>query len=128
MKMVKLYFFAALLPLFIGCKKDAGTPADTELPRITLTSPVNNQTFTGGQTVSVTGTVTDNNKLREVHLEITNNTTGAFITHEHFAPDAASFALARTFTLTAGNSYKIKVEADDKNDNEAKTELTIVVN
>lgn len=110
-----------------SCKKDKGM-ADTQLPVITMTSPTNNQVFSAGQTVNITGSVSDNDKIEELHLEITNTTTGVFLTHEHYAPDAASYNLSRTLTTQAATSYKIKIEAHDASDNIAKTEIMISSN
>lgn len=101
---------------------------DTQLPVISITSPTNNQVFSAGQTVNINATITDNEKLEEVHLEITNTTTGTFLTHEHYAPDAASYTLSRILTTQAATTYKIKVEAHDANENIAKTEVMIMVN
>jgi hypothetical protein len=125
---MKYNLLPLLLLLFVGCKKDVGAPADTELPTITITSPMANQVFTGGQTISINGVITDNTKLREIHLEITNTTTGAFLTHEHYAPDAAIFTLTKTFTAQASSTYKIKVEAEDPEGNKAETEITVTAN
>lgn len=100
----------------------------TQLPVISITSPTNNQVFSAGQTVNINATITDNEKLEEVHLEITNTTTGTFLTHEHYAPDAASYTLSRILTTQAATTYKIKVEAHDANENIAKTEVMIMVN
>jgi hypothetical protein len=125
---MKYNLLPLLLLLFVGCKKDVGPLADTELPTITITSPTANQVFTGGQTISINGVITDNTKLREIHLEITNTTTGAFLTHEHYAPDAAIYTLTKTFTAQASSTYKIKVEAEDPEGNKAETEITVTAN
>lgn len=63
-----------------------------------------------------------------MHLEITNKTSGAFITHEHFVPDSAGYSLARTFTIPLAAIYRIKVEADDTNGNTSQVEMDISAN
>src|SRR5215212_415149 len=111
-----------------SCKKDNGKEEDKQLPVITITTPTNNQVFTGGQTVSINATINDNDKLSEVHLEIINTTTGAFITHEHYAPGAASYNLLKSFSVQSSISYKIKIEADDANSNIANAEVLVRAN
>jgi hypothetical protein len=117
-----------VLIMVLSCKRENVEAADTEMPVITMTSPTNNQVFSAGQTVNIAGTVSDNNKIEELHLEITNTTTGVFLTHEHYAPDAATYNLSRTFITQAATSYKIKIEAHDASDNVAKTEIMISSN
>lgn len=120
-------FSAGLLLLMAGCTKDKGN-TDTTVPIITVTSPTNNQVFSGGQTVNITAAISDDSNIEEVHLEITNTTTGAFITHEHFVPGASTYALARTFTVQAGSAYRIKIEADDAHGNKTEAQVTISAN
>ena len=115
-----------LLVLF-SCKKEDEI-GDSQLPVIMLTTPTNNQSFTAGQNITITGTITDNLKIREFHLEIINTTTGAFLTHEHYAPDAPTYTLSKTFVAQANSTYKIKVEAEDTNGNKAKAEVTVISN
>lgn len=119
-----LLLFAVLF--FTRCAKEHGEAPDTEAPLVNLTSPANGQTFGVNQNISVTATVSDNKKIEELHLEITNAATGAFFTHEHFAPDGPNYNLSRTFTLTAG-TYKISVEADDPSGNHTEKNVTITV-
>ncbi|MDB5208989.1 MAG: hypothetical protein JWR72_4064 [Flavisolibacter sp.] len=128
MQYMNYYFLLAALVFLGSCKKDSGEAKDTELPKILLTSPMGNQVFSGGQTISIEGTITDNKMLREIHLEITNTTTGTFLTHEHFAPNGSNYSLSKTFTLQAATTYKIKVHAEDESDNEAELILNISAN
>ena len=122
-------YLAALLMLFLfSCKKDDAAPADSQVPVILLTTPSNAQTFASGQTVTIKANISDNQRIREVHLEIINTTTGAFITHEHYAPENGDFLLNRTFTAQASAAYKIKIEAEDMQQNKAKAEINISAN
>lgn len=122
----KLFYLPLIL--LLSCKKDNEAASDSEMPVITITTPVNAQTFSPGQTITVTAAITDNEKIREIHLEIINTTTGAFVMHEHYTPGTASYQVNRTFTAQAASAYKIKVEAEDMAKNGAKTEVTINVN
>ena len=123
------YCFVLTVFLFLeGCKKDADGQKDTELPKITMTSPTANQVFAVGEAVIIGADITDNTKLREVHLEIINSNTATLLTHEHYVPGGAAYTLARTFTAQAATSYKIIVDAIDDSGNKAKVETTIFVN
>lgn len=113
--------------ILAGCKKEEKN-GDSQMPIIMLTAPTNNQSFTAGQNINITATISDNAVIREVHLEITNTTTGAFLTHEHYAPNAASYTLSKTFVGQANSTYKIKVQAEDGSNNAAKSEVTVISN
>ena len=125
--MKKNLLYLLLLFLF-SCKKENDEAGDSQMPVILLTAPPNAQTFSAGQTVTVSASVSDNQKIREIHLEIINTTTGAFITHEHYKPGTASFVVNRTFTAQAASAYKIKVEAEDMFENKTKAEVSISSN
>ena len=116
-----------LLLLLTACKKD-DVIEDGQAPVVLLTTPSNNQTFAAGESINITADITDNQKITEVHLEIINNATGAFITHEHFVPDAPSYKLTRSFAAQANSAYKIRVVAEDASSNSAKAEVSVISN
>lgn len=126
--MKRIRFFCFFLLLLAACKKDHGEAADAEAPVIKMTSPSANQAFTAGQNLVVNGRITDNTRIEEVHLELTNKTTGVLLTHEHFVPDSAGYTLARTFMLSPAATYKIKVEAEDTKGNSSEVEITVSAN
>lgn len=113
-----------LLASLVSCKKEDQT-GDGQMPIIRLTAPTNNQAFSPGETITISATITDNVIVREVHLEIINTTTGTFLAHEHFSPNAASYELSKTFVAQANATYKIKVEAEDGHRNNARSEVSI---
>lgn len=78
--------------------------------------------------MSVNAAITDNNKLKRIHLEVINNTTGVVMVHEHYPTTDATFTLAKTFTTQAATAYRIKVEAEDQSDNKASTEINVMSN
>jgi hypothetical protein len=119
--------FCGLL-IFFSCKKESQQQGDSQSPVILLTAPANSQAFNTGQTVTISGSISDNQRIREVHLEIINTTTGAFLTHEHYSPECATFAINKTFTAQASSAYKIKVESEDENGNKGKSEISITSN
>jgi hypothetical protein len=125
--MKKSLLFICLVCLF-SCKKENSGDGDSQMPVIMMTAPTHNQAFSAGQTITINGSISDNIKVVQLHLEIINTTTGAFLTHEHFAPNAASYALSKTFVAQANSTYKIKVEAEDANGNNARSEVTVLSN
>ena len=125
---VMRYLTTLFLLVLFSCKKDDAAPADSQVPVILLTTPSNAQVFSPGQAVTIKANISDNQKIREVHLEIINTTTGAFITHEHFTPVNNEYMLNRTFTAQASAAYRIKIEAEDLQQNKAKAEITISAN
>jgi hypothetical protein len=126
--MNKKNFYVLAVLVILSCKKDNGDPDDSELPVISVTSPTNGQVFASGQSVIISGFVTDNTKVRTVHLEIINSTTGAFIAHDHFSPEGGTFTINRTFSVQASTGYKIKVEAEDRARNISRAEVNITSN
>ena len=108
-----------------GCSKN-NTEPDRELPVVAITSPANNEVFSAGETVNITGNLSDNRKLTEVHVHISNNTTGALLIDIHRSPVTATYQLNESFQTQAGINYKIQVIAKDNsaNENRAAVEIT----
>lgn len=125
--MKKLYLIG-LLCLMIACSKDPVTQVDNIAPVVTLTTPTNNQTFTGGQTVSITGQVTDNKFIKEIHIVVTNLGSGFEYQHVHVQPNAASFNYNHSYTAQAGIFYKIEVIADDPSANSSSKSIQVFCN
>lgn len=124
---MKLLFSGiALLLLVTGCSKNSADEKDNVLPVITITSPVNGQTFTNGQTINITGTITDDKYIAETHIHVTNNSTGNMLMDVHLYPASASFN--QSFTATAGINYKIQVIAKDRAVNEARVSVEVSCN
>lgn len=104
---------------WLSCSKRSGSAEDKQSPVIQFTVPANNQVFTAGQPVVITGTITDNDKIAEIHVHISNNNTAQLLVDIHRFPAAASYALNENFTPTAGITYKIQLIAVDKSGNQA---------
>ena len=108
--------------IFFSCHKDELSPT------ITVTSPINNQIFNGGQTVLITANISDEDGLHMIHLAVTDNTTGGHLVHfeEHF--DGRNYTLNQSFSPQSGRSYLIEIEATDHAENTAKQNLTVSAN
>jgi hypothetical protein len=123
-----------LLPYLIvfvslaGCSKSSSTDKDTESPVITMISPLNNQSFTNGQTVTIAGSITDNKYIAEVHIVVSDLTTGATYVHVHLYPASGSANFNQDFTANTGINYKIQIIAVDRSLNQAVSSVQISCN
>jgi hypothetical protein len=116
--MKKLCTFYFLLYL-AGCGK-----SDEQAPVITLISPQSNQVFSAGTVVTVEADITDNEGIHMVHLVVTDNTGGHLVHFEdHY--DGRNYDLNKSFTVVAGRTYSIEMDATDHADNTARMNLTV---
>lgn len=120
--MKKILLFTICVAYLTACKKDKG---DTQEPMIHVTSPAANQQFTAGQTVNVAATITDDDEINEVHLFVTNKSTGADVVHFANHVDVKSYDVHQSFTAGAGITYTVKFEATDHSGNHAQVEFEI---
>lgn len=125
---MKKSFWSFLIVLFFACSKGSGEEKDYEAPVVTLNTPSNNQVFTGGQSIMIAGSVTDNRYIKEIHIEITNLANATEYLHVHIHPDGSSFNFNQAFTIQAGITYKIRVVADDASTNSAVKSAEIACN
>ena len=107
---MKQIFVAVCVLVFFSCSKNGG---DTEKPVVVLNTPSGNQTFPASSVVTISGTVTDNDEIHEVHIYVINKKSDTEILHFHAHADAKTYSFIQTFTAQAGVTYKIEVQADD---------------
>ena len=100
---------------------------DEVAPTISITSPLENQVFTAGQTITIRATVTDNESLHMVHVIAVDNTGGHWV-HSEDHIDGKSFDVVKTFVANAGKNYTISIDATDHDDNIATKEISISSN
>lgn len=84
--------------------------------------------FSAGQTVNITGTLSDNQQLAEVHVHISNNNTGALLMDIHRYPLSAIYLLNESFLVQGGIEYKIQVIAKDNTANENRATVVVSAN
>jgi hypothetical protein len=114
--------------ILLGCSKSGSENNDRENPVVQLASPSDGQVFNSAQTIRISGTVTDNKYLKEIHIEVSSLDTGEEYLHVHIHPAAASYAFDQSYTLAAGTSYKIRVIADDASSNSSAAIVNIRCN
>jgi len=108
--------------LMFGCGK-----GDEIAPVITMISPTDNLVVTGGQTVAVQGTMTDNEGLHMVHAICTDNLGGHLLHFEEHL-DTKSYSLNQSFPTISGRTYTLEVEATDHGDNVTRKVITVTTN
>lgn len=121
----RLLILSATIILLAACKKDKAAAKDTELPVIIINSPVGNQVFTAGLPIIISGSITDNNYIAEVHIHVSNTNTGALLMDVHLYPAANSATFNQSITAAAGVNYKIQVIVKDKAVNEARSTVEV---
>lgn len=131
----------------VNATDHVGNPADTKLrnifienelenvdPEIVFNAPAALSQFTIGDIPTFSASVTDNRKLSEVDLKITQNGTGfeafAFTFTEDMIPNETSFDILQPVpvldTFPRG-TYSLTVTATDYSGNVAKGVLTFVI-
>lgn len=114
-----------MLCLLAACSKNKSGSSDRELPVVTLSSPLANQAYTTGQAVNITGTISDNEKIAQVHVHISNLDNGNLLVDIHRYPGTASYSLNEQFTVPGTGTYRIQVIATDNSANENRATVTI---
>jgi hypothetical protein len=109
--------FWILLFFTTACSKKNATDKDYDAPVIVLNTPVDNQVYAASQNIAINGTVTDNKYIQQLHIVISNLTTGEEYLHVHIHPASPTFTFNQSFTPTHGVSYKVQVIADDPSAN-----------
>jgi Bacterial Ig domain len=122
------YFFEIILIIFLtACSKKPDT-GDKIAPVITITSPSNNQHFTAGQTINTTASATDNDKVTELHIHVTDKTTGALLRDIHSYPGQSSGTVEDSFVADPGIFYTIVIIAKDPAQNLATAMVEVSSN
>lgn len=119
--MQKLAFL--LLFFAVACHK-----RDETAPVIQRVSPNDNAIFQGGESVSIKGTISDNEGIHMVHIMVFDKSDYSHVLHfeEHF--DAKTYQFNKTFTAEKGKAYSIYIDASDHSENISKEELTVSAN
>ena len=126
---MKNYLVVLLVFVFLGCSKDEdNTEQDNVIPVIVINSPDNNQIFNAGARVIITGSVTDNKQVDELHIHVSDVFTGALLIDIHRAPETSSYSLNESFQAQSGIDYKIQVIAKDNSNNENRASVEISTN
>jgi len=124
----KFCFITISLVFFlVSCSKkpDAG---DKTAPLINIQSPVNNQHFTAGQTILTVADATDDNEVTELHIHVTDKTTGTLLRDIHSYPDQPTGTVRDSFPAASGITYTIQIIAKDPAQNTATAKVEVLSN
>ncbi|MFN8251889.1 MAG: DUF4625 domain-containing protein [Ferruginibacter sp.] len=112
-----------------GCKKNETAAASK--PQVIINTPSASQHFVKGDTIRITGTVTHTAAILEVAVHMTSLSTGNEFFHNHFsAGNLLQYNFSSVYGIPDLNkaTYKVEVEATDKDGNTGTKELAITVN
>jgi len=111
----------------LGCKKEP----DITIPFIEINTPTSNQHFVKGDTVHISGSVTHDKALTEVAVHLIDFTTSMEFFHKYFsANNQLVFHYYASYPITDNtkSTFKLKVEATDKDGITVSEEMLILVN
>ncbi|MCB9054458.1 MAG: DUF4625 domain-containing protein [Chitinophagales bacterium] len=111
----------------ISCSKSKNTN-DNEAPVITLNSPFDNQVFTAGQTIQITGTVTDNKTVAELHVHVNNNNTNRILHDTHQYPNSPNTNFTESLTAAPESNTGLKFSQLDAAANESRKVIFVSCN
>jgi hypothetical protein len=131
--------WVAIVILFAACTR-GGDPVeepihqflndDTTDPVIQITTPADNQVFTSGANINVTGKVTDNS-LYQGSIKIINNANNAVLKeqlYEIHGLQLYNFNLAYAATVAAQSNYSVIVTFDDHGGHTSADTVKVKVN
>ena len=120
----------SVLPILLVIVSACSKPADKDevAPVLTLNAPTDNQAFTAGQNIMISGTASDNKYIEQIHVVITNQITGVEYLHIHIHPNSNSFNFNQGYTAQAGINYKIEVIVDDPSSNSTAKSVLVSCN
>jgi len=121
--LLRMRRFASVILFFVAsCGKK-----DEIAPVISIASPMANQVFSAGETVTIKATVTDNESLHMIHVIAIDNTGGHWV-HSEEHVDGKTFDINKTFVANAGKNYTISIDATDHDENTATQEIKVSSN
>ena len=125
--MKKIFLFTAIL-FVVACSKQTTSKPE---PIIVISTPSENQHFVNGDTIHIKGNVTHTIELTEVAVHMTDLTSKNEFFHNHFlVANKTSFEFDAKYPVSENNktSFKVEVEATDKNGTAVTKEMTITIN
>jgi len=125
--MITKYFLTPILFLLAACSKDSHA-GDMTPPVITIMSPLNNQHFAAGETISTVASATDNDQVTELHIHVTNKATGELLRDIHSYPAKTTGTVQDSFAADAGIIYAIQIIAKDPAQNLATAKVEVSSN
>lgn len=121
-------FLIAMALFIFGCKTD---PVAKPVPEIVIHTPADIQHFVMGDTIHITGTVTNIIALTAVAVHMTDLSSNIEFFHNHFAAGNSNiFHFDSKYPIPDYNksSFRLEVEGTDKDGNIGSKEILILIN
>ena len=122
---MKWGYLIGLIFLF-ACKKSSSDADDREAPVIILQTPGAGASYSTGSTITISGSISDANRIVQVHFHISNEESGQLLVDIHRYPGESVFAMNETFTIPAAGNYRIRIIARDNEGNEGLETVSII--
>jgi len=136
---------SAILVLLASCSKGGSTsdnggsvihnnntpPVDTVAPVLDIFTPSANQVFTSGNTINVTGRITDDLGLYRGSIRISNDANGSILKEQLYEIHYQllyNFNISYTPNVTVPSNYTVTVFFEDHGLNSATKSVKIQVN
>ena len=109
MKLVLFIFILAFAGL--GCNK----VHDFEYPVVTITSPEMGRVLDNGQVFHITGNVTDDSRLNQVLIRVTNvNSNNKLMLEVDLSPQSGQGSFNYAMIAEANTHYRLQIVAKDR--------------
>lgn len=143
MRKLFIIFFCLLSGVILSCSKGgSGTvddntnphnenPADTIAPEISIQTPSENQVFSSGQLINMTGRITDNLGLYRGTVKLTNDANGQILKEQAYEIHgllAYNFSVSHTASVGSTSNYTVTVTFEDHGYNTVTRSVKIKVN
>lgn len=139
MKRLRLLYGVLGVFILVSCSKGGGTPDDNHIidnndviaPVIEITTPTDGQVFTNGNSINVTGKVTDDGGLYRGSIRITNDANGALVKeqlYEIHGFQSFNFNISHTTAVTTVSDYTVTVRFEDHGTNVTAASVKVKVN
>lgn len=136
-----LFFLVSTSIVLLSCSR-GGTPDDGNGPHIinnddsippviVIYTPVPDQLFTSGNSINVTGKITDTGGLYRGSIRITNDANGALLKeqlYEIHGFQLYNFNTSYTTSVTTASNYTVTVSFEDHGTNVTTTSVKVKVN
>jgi hypothetical protein len=121
MKLTNIVSLALVALALVACKKEDGEP-----PVISISQPLATASFSVGDTLSISGTVTDDEGLHEVFVNLVNTSNGDSVLwsmggHTHDNP--YTFQGSYVLNVAPNTGIELRVEAIDETDLQTESHL-----
>lgn len=139
-----IFYCAILMVFFTACSKDGTTtddgsgtgphvltPSDITAPVIEITTPTNNQVFTSGNMINITGKLTDDYGLYRGSISIINDADGLVLKEQLYEIHGLvtyNFNINYTATVAASAVYTVTIAFEDHGLNKTIKSVKVKVN